>query len=66
MLCAAVVEDQSSMVTAEHETVPPSDGQLSRGTDGPDLSVWNMAGIDFVPLIWGASCMAATRLAENA
>ena len=23
-------------------------------TDGPDLSVWNMAGVDFVPLIWGS------------
>eukprot|EP00435_Cladocopium_sp_Y103_P012847 s564_g3.t1 len=25
-----------------------------QGTGGPDLSVWKMAGIDFVPLIWGA------------
>ncbi|CAK9026682.1 unnamed protein product [Durusdinium trenchii] len=23
-------------------------------TDGPDLSVWKMAGVDFVPMIWGA------------
>ncbi|CAK9026693.1 unnamed protein product [Durusdinium trenchii] len=26
-------------------------------TDGPDLSVWKMAGVDFVPMIWGfATC----------
>lgn len=26
-------------------------------TDGPDLEVWNMAGVDFVPLIWGAGSL---------
>lgn len=28
-------------------------------SDGPDLSVWNMAGVDFVPLIWGSGSMVA-------
>ncbi|CAJ1417638.1 unnamed protein product [Effrenium voratum] len=22
-------------------------------TDGPDLSVWEMAGVDFIPMVWG-------------
>ena len=35
---------------------------ISIVSDGPDLSVWNMAGVDFVPLIWGSGSMIATSV----